>query len=168
MYKSLGVVGVFQECVCSNSHLEYKMIILFKIKFCYLFQWEYKITFKQYFWQKHCNILSGTQAEVQNLWNENLVILDTAKNYGYEVVDTFVITMGRYKEFLRGKCGCHFHEVSFCMFFRYLKEILTARCLEAKRYAGRFTIMTQIILNKSCGGSYMHMVASVPHCPRTG
>ncbi|NXK59664.1 CPED1 protein, partial [Sylvietta virens] len=56
-------------------------------------------------------IHSLSQAEVQNLWNENLVILDTAKNLGYEVVDTFVITMGRYKEFLQGKCGCHFHEV---------------------------------------------------------
>ncbi|XP_075285448.1 cadherin-like and PC-esterase domain-containing protein 1 isoform X2 [Opisthocomus hoazin] len=55
-------------------------------------------------------IHSLSQAEVQNLWNENLVILDTAKNFGYEVVDTFVITMGRYKEFLQGKCGCHFHE----------------------------------------------------------
>ncbi|XP_031471129.1 cadherin-like and PC-esterase domain-containing protein 1 [Phasianus colchicus] len=56
-------------------------------------------------------IHSLSQAEVQNLWNENLVILETAKTYGYEVVDTFIITMGRYKEFLRGKCGCHFHEV---------------------------------------------------------
>ncbi|XP_065701874.2 cadherin-like and PC-esterase domain-containing protein 1 isoform X1 [Patagioenas fasciata] len=56
-------------------------------------------------------IHSLSQAEVQNLWNENLVILDTAKNFGYEVVDTFIITMGRYKEFLQGKCGCHFHEV---------------------------------------------------------
>ncbi|XP_051488140.1 cadherin-like and PC-esterase domain-containing protein 1 isoform X2 [Apus apus] len=56
-------------------------------------------------------IHSLSQAEVQNLWNENLVILDTAKKFGYEVVDTFVITMGRYKEFLQGKCGCHFHEV---------------------------------------------------------
>ncbi|KAM6320865.1 cadherin-like and PC-esterase domain-containing protein 1 [Aegotheles albertisi] len=56
-------------------------------------------------------IHSLSQAEMQNLWNENLVILDTAKNLGYEVVDTFVITMGRYKEFLQGKCGCHFHEV---------------------------------------------------------
>ncbi|XP_062838423.1 cadherin-like and PC-esterase domain-containing protein 1 isoform X1 [Anolis carolinensis] len=49
--------------------------------------------------------------EVQNLWNENQAILTTAKRYGYEVVDTFIITMGRYKEFLQGKCGCHFHEV---------------------------------------------------------
>ncbi|NXG25651.1 CPED1 protein, partial [Grallaria varia] len=56
-------------------------------------------------------IHSLSQAQVQNLWNENLIILDTAKNLGYEVVDTFVITMGRYKEFLQGKCGCHFHEV---------------------------------------------------------
>uniref|UniRef100_A0A8C8ZWN3 Cadherin like and PC-esterase domain containing 1 n=1 Tax=Prolemur simus TaxID=1328070 RepID=A0A8C8ZWN3_PROSS len=50
-------------------------------------------------------------SEVQNLWKENLIILDTAKKYGYEVVDTFTITMGRYKEFLQGKCACHFHEV---------------------------------------------------------
>ncbi|XP_008062070.1 cadherin-like and PC-esterase domain-containing protein 1 [Carlito syrichta] len=52
-----------------------------------------------------------TQSEVQNLWKENLDILDAAKKYGYEVVDTFTITMGRYKEFLQGKCGCHFHEI---------------------------------------------------------
>ncbi|XP_057360690.1 cadherin-like and PC-esterase domain-containing protein 1 isoform X5 [Manis pentadactyla] len=51
-----------------------------------------------------------TQSEVQNLWKENLVILDAARTYGYEVVDTFTITMGRYKEFLQGTCGCHFHE----------------------------------------------------------
>ncbi|KAJ7329681.1 hypothetical protein JRQ81_015855 [Phrynocephalus forsythii] len=54
---------------------------------------------------------SLSHAEVQNLWNENQAILNTAKQYGYEVVDTFIITMGRYKEFLQGKCGCHFHEV---------------------------------------------------------
>lgn len=72
------------------------------------------------------------QAEVQNLWNENLIILDTAKNFGYEVVDTFVITMGRYKEFLQGKCGCHFHEVIVytCIIPRYLREILTVWCLK--------------------------------------
>ncbi|XP_045876808.1 cadherin-like and PC-esterase domain-containing protein 1 isoform X2 [Meles meles] len=52
-----------------------------------------------------------TQSEVQNLWKENVIILDAAKTYGYEVVDTFTITMGRYKEFLQGTCGCHFHEV---------------------------------------------------------
>ncbi|KAL7982686.1 hypothetical protein Chor_010284 [Crotalus horridus] len=52
-----------------------------------------------------------SSAEIQNLWKENLAILNTAKHYGYEVVDTFIITMGRYKEFLQGKCGCHFHEV---------------------------------------------------------
>lgn len=66
------------------------------------------------------------QAEVQNLWNENLIILDTAKNLGYEVVDTFVITMGRYKEFLQGKCGCHFHEVIVyaCIIPRYFRKML--------------------------------------------
>uniref|UniRef100_A0A8C6RMR5 Cadherin-like and PC-esterase domain containing 1 n=2 Tax=Nannospalax galili TaxID=1026970 RepID=A0A8C6RMR5_NANGA len=52
-----------------------------------------------------------TQSEVQNLWKENLSVLDAAKAYGYEAVDTFTITMGRGKEFLQGNCGCHFHEV---------------------------------------------------------
>ncbi|XP_029472936.1 cadherin-like and PC-esterase domain-containing protein 1 isoform X2 [Rhinatrema bivittatum] len=56
-------------------------------------------------------IHSLSQAEVQHLWHKNTAILETAKAYGYEVVDTFSITMGRYKEFLQGKCGCHFHEV---------------------------------------------------------
>ncbi|XP_005363827.1 cadherin-like and PC-esterase domain-containing protein 1 [Microtus ochrogaster] len=52
-----------------------------------------------------------TQSEVRNLYKENQNILEAAKNYGYEVVDTFTITMGRHKEFLQGSCGCHFHEV---------------------------------------------------------
>ncbi|XP_052029255.1 cadherin-like and PC-esterase domain-containing protein 1 isoform X3 [Apodemus sylvaticus] len=52
-----------------------------------------------------------TQSEVRNLYKENLSILEAAKKYGYEVVDTFTITMGRHKEFLQGNCGCHFHEV---------------------------------------------------------
>ncbi|KAM8972073.1 cadherin-like and PC-esterase domain-containing protein 1 [Pelodytes ibericus] len=49
--------------------------------------------------------------QIKQLLNENLLILRTAKLYRYEVVDTLSITMGRYKEFLQGKCGCHFHEV---------------------------------------------------------
>ncbi|KAG8439823.1 hypothetical protein GDO86_005839 [Hymenochirus boettgeri] len=49
--------------------------------------------------------------EVKYLYVENLQILNASKLYGYEVVDTLSITMGRYKEFLQGKCGCHYHKV---------------------------------------------------------
>ncbi|KAM3925191.1 cadherin-like and PC-esterase domain-containing protein 1 [Leptodactylus fuscus] len=56
-------------------------------------------------------IRSLSPVQVRKLSDENNLILKTAKLYGYEVVDTFSITMGRYKEFLQGKCGCHFHEV---------------------------------------------------------
>ncbi|XP_040267517.1 cadherin-like and PC-esterase domain-containing protein 1 [Bufo bufo] len=56
-------------------------------------------------------IRSLSPVQVSHLSDENSLILKTAKLYGYEVVDTFSITMGRYKEFLQGKCGCHFHEV---------------------------------------------------------
>uniref|UniRef100_A0A7N6FHM9 Cadherin-like beta-sandwich-like domain-containing protein n=1 Tax=Anabas testudineus TaxID=64144 RepID=A0A7N6FHM9_ANATE len=48
---------------------------------------------------------------VQHLYKENSDIITTAKHHGYEVIDTFSITMGRYKEFLQGRCACHFHEV---------------------------------------------------------
>ncbi|XP_078536589.1 cadherin-like and PC-esterase domain-containing protein 1 isoform X2 [Lissotriton helveticus] len=54
---------------------------------------------------------SLSPAEVRHLWDENTMILDKAKLLGYEVIDTLSITMGRYKEFLPGSCGCHFHEV---------------------------------------------------------
>ncbi|XP_073429472.1 cadherin-like and PC-esterase domain-containing protein 1 [Dendrobates tinctorius] len=56
-------------------------------------------------------IRSLSHVQIRKLSEENSLILKTAKLYGYEVVDTFSITMGRYKEFLQGKCGCHFHEV---------------------------------------------------------
>ncbi|XP_015254892.1 PREDICTED: cadherin-like and PC-esterase domain-containing protein 1 isoform X2 [Cyprinodon variegatus] len=56
-------------------------------------------------------IRSLSLAEIQNLFNENRDIISTAKHLGYEVIDTFSITMGRYKEFLQGRCACHFHEV---------------------------------------------------------
>ncbi|XP_077329458.1 cadherin-like and PC-esterase domain-containing protein 1 [Lithobates pipiens] len=56
-------------------------------------------------------IRSLSPMQVRQLSDENKLILKTAALYGYEVVDTFSVTMGRYKEFLRGKCGCHYHEV---------------------------------------------------------
>ncbi|XP_035537384.1 cadherin-like and PC-esterase domain-containing protein 1 [Morone saxatilis] len=56
-------------------------------------------------------IRSLSLKEVQELYRENRNIITTAKHYGYEVIDTFGITMGRYKEFLQGRCACHFHEV---------------------------------------------------------
>ncbi|XP_074553825.1 cadherin-like and PC-esterase domain-containing protein 1 [Halichoeres trimaculatus] len=56
-------------------------------------------------------IRSLTLREVQQLYRENSEIISTAKHHGYEVIDTFSITMGRYKEFLQGRCACHFHEV---------------------------------------------------------
>ncbi|XP_062339646.1 cadherin-like and PC-esterase domain-containing protein 1 [Osmerus eperlanus] len=48
---------------------------------------------------------------VQKLHHENADIVATAKRCGFEVIDTFGITAGRYKEFLQGRCACHFHEV---------------------------------------------------------
>ncbi|XP_029282294.1 cadherin-like and PC-esterase domain-containing protein 1 [Cottoperca gobio] len=56
-------------------------------------------------------IRSLSLKEIQDLYIENQNIIATAKHHGYEVIDTFSITMGRHKEFLQGRCACHFHEV---------------------------------------------------------
>ncbi|XP_078369114.1 cadherin-like and PC-esterase domain-containing protein 1 isoform X2 [Oculina patagonica] len=41
----------------------------------------------------------------------NQRVISAAKRLGYEVVDTFGMTVSRYKDFLLGNCGCHFHKV---------------------------------------------------------
>ncbi|TDG96440.1 hypothetical protein EPR50_G00228320 [Perca flavescens] len=56
-------------------------------------------------------IRSLTLKEIQDLDRQNRDIIAAAKHHGYEVIDTFSITMGRHKEFLQGRCACHFHEV---------------------------------------------------------
>ncbi|XP_023808151.1 cadherin-like and PC-esterase domain-containing protein 1 isoform X1 [Oryzias latipes] len=56
-------------------------------------------------------IRSLTLTEVQALFRQNLEIISTAEKLGFEVIDTLSITMGRHKEFLQGRCACHFHEV---------------------------------------------------------
>ncbi|XP_061815663.1 cadherin-like and PC-esterase domain-containing protein 1 isoform X2 [Nerophis lumbriciformis] len=53
--------------------------------------------------------------EIQKLPRENQNIITAAKHHGYEVIDTLAITMGRYQDFLPGRCACHFHQVDkFC------------------------------------------------------
>ncbi|KAF7653264.1 hypothetical protein LDENG_00085140 [Lucifuga dentata] len=58
--------------------------------------------------------------EIQDLYGENQNIVATAKKLGYEAIDTFGITVGRYKEFLQGRCACHFHEVEKLWFSKAL------------------------------------------------
>lgn len=45
--------------------------------------------------------------------NSELVRL--ARKLGFHVVDTLTMTLSRYKEFLQGKCACHFHKVCVYM-----------------------------------------------------
>ncbi|ESO98523.1 hypothetical protein LOTGIDRAFT_174209 [Lottia gigantea] len=53
-----------------------------------------------------------TQSDHEKLLNHNRVLLDYASKNRYHVIDTFNMTMARYKDFLQGKCACHFHRVS--------------------------------------------------------
>ena len=51
------------------------------------------------------------QAGHQRTAERNQQVIDAAKRLGYQVVDTFGMTVSRYKDFLMGNCGCHFHKV---------------------------------------------------------
>jgi len=55
----------------------------------------------------HCLTLQ----EQRKLLIHNARILSLAEKLNYQVVDTFNITMARPKDFLQGKCACHFHTV---------------------------------------------------------
>ncbi|XP_072025253.1 LOW QUALITY PROTEIN: cadherin-like and PC-esterase domain-containing protein 1 [Amphiura filiformis] len=52
-----------------------------------------------------------TMGEQRKVFIHNTGLLDYASNAGFEVVDTFNMTMARYKDFVQGKCACHFHKV---------------------------------------------------------
>ncbi|KAI9522467.1 hypothetical protein NQZ68_035807 [Dissostichus eleginoides] len=56
-------------------------------------------------------IRSLSLREIQDLYRQNQDILTAAKHHGYEAIDTFSITMGRFRDFLQGRCACHFHQV---------------------------------------------------------
>uniref|UniRef100_A0A096MHN5 Cadherin like and PC-esterase domain containing 1 n=1 Tax=Poecilia formosa TaxID=48698 RepID=A0A096MHN5_POEFO len=56
-------------------------------------------------------IRSLSLTEIRGLFRDNAELISTARRLRFEAVDTFSITMGRYKEFLQGRCACHFHEV---------------------------------------------------------
>lgn len=63
------------------------------------------------------------QAGQRKTAERNQRVISAAKRLGYEVVDTFGMTVSRYKDFLLGNCGCHFHKVK--VDFTQLKMPLT-------------------------------------------
>ncbi|XP_071961477.1 cadherin-like and PC-esterase domain-containing protein 1 [Antedon mediterranea] len=52
-----------------------------------------------------------TPKEQHKVLLHNQGLIQQAQRLGFEVIDTFNITMARYKDFLQGKCSCHFHKV---------------------------------------------------------
>ncbi|XP_059172442.1 cadherin-like and PC-esterase domain-containing protein 1 [Physella acuta] len=52
-----------------------------------------------------------TAGDYQKLARKNQELLSYAIRQGFSIVDTFSMTMARYKDFMQGKCTCHFHKV---------------------------------------------------------
>ena len=64
------------------------------------------------------------QAGQRNTAKRNQRVISAAKRLGYEVVDTFGMTVSRYKDFLMGNCACHFHKVGRVAFLKaFFKHI---------------------------------------------
>ncbi|XP_072174301.1 cadherin-like and PC-esterase domain-containing protein 1 [Diadema setosum] len=52
-----------------------------------------------------------TQMEQKKVFLHNQGLGERAVRSGFGFVDTFNMTMARYRDFLEGKCACHFHKV---------------------------------------------------------
>ncbi|XP_011666679.1 cadherin-like and PC-esterase domain-containing protein 1 isoform X1 [Strongylocentrotus purpuratus] len=52
-----------------------------------------------------------TIAEQRKVYLHNQGLQHAASQMGCQFVDTFNMTMARYRDFLEGKCACHFHKV---------------------------------------------------------
>ena len=83
----------------------------------FLLHYENLAFYKYYIISVHIQILflfvdSFThQVEQRKLVIHNAGLVEYARSQGFAVVDTFNMTMARYKDFLQGKCACHFHRV---------------------------------------------------------
>lgn len=56
-------------------------------------------------------ILFHNQEEQERVASKNQLLMDGALLRGYLVLDTFWMTVSRFKHALYGKCACHFHQV---------------------------------------------------------
>lgn len=65
--------------------------------------------------------------EQRKLLLQNMALVNYARSHGLDVIDTFNMTMARYKDFLQGQCACHFHRVkevlpSFSQYMRWTEK----------------------------------------------
>ncbi|XP_041349337.1 cadherin-like and PC-esterase domain-containing protein 1 [Gigantopelta aegis] len=67
----------------------------------------------------------------QRLLSHNLATLRYAKTNGFSVIDTYNMTMARYKDFLQGKCACHFHRVTMTKKENVKKSVGSKRLVKA-------------------------------------
>ncbi|EDO39336.1 predicted protein, partial [Nematostella vectensis] len=51
------------------------------------------------------------KAGQRRIAQRNVMVSRAARSAGFEFIDTYNMTIARYKEFLYGNCGCHFHKV---------------------------------------------------------
>lgn len=66
-----------------------------------------------------------TQKEQKKLTIHNQNVINLARKNGFYIVDTFNMTMARYRDFMQGKCACHFHRVKETLpsFTQYLQTL---------------------------------------------
>ncbi|UYV69690.1 CPED1 [Cordylochernes scorpioides] len=63
------------------------------------------------FHQPVAGVHTLTMEDQRKLLLHSLGLAEFARHYNIEVIETFNMTVARYKDFLQGKCACHFHRV---------------------------------------------------------
>ncbi|XP_064633305.1 cadherin-like and PC-esterase domain-containing protein 1 [Lineus longissimus] len=84
----------------------------------------------------------------------NTALVQTASSHNYDVIDTFPITMSRFKDFMQGKCACHFHKI------RELTDegFLIPEGMRVGTTTGRYHVEGEI--NKLCSEMLINSICS--------
>ncbi|CAL1541417.1 unnamed protein product, partial [Lymnaea stagnalis] len=78
-----------------------------------------------------------------------------ARSKGFSIVDTFSMTMARFKDFMPGKCSCHFHKV--VPFGQSILNKLSHRGLLPTDYHTKYhvegeinAVYSEMVINRLC------------------
>ncbi|XP_054163074.1 cadherin-like and PC-esterase domain-containing protein 1 [Oppia nitens] len=102
------VFGGVQWLATQHIHMLLKTLENLKLQGIKLVMKTLGAGFHQHIEGVHCLTLK----EQQKLALHNQELIQYGLKLGLEVVDTYNITIARFKDFMPGKCGCHFHQVS--------------------------------------------------------
>ncbi|CAG2100173.1 unnamed protein product [Medioppia subpectinata] len=102
------IFGGVQWLATQHIHMLLKTLANLKLQGIKLVMKTLGAGFHQHIEGVHCLSLK----EQQKLALHNSELISYALKLGIEVVDTYNITIAKFKDFMPGKCACHFHQIT--------------------------------------------------------